>query len=91
MAITKTINGGKGILRVSTCILLIKMNNFADIMKNSMEMPPIIKNRITIKAIDPTCGHMSERNENSVLLYAFRCSLKYYSQYPDYEINLTVY
>lgn len=36
-----------------------------------MEMPPIIKIRITIKAIDPTSAHMSEGNENSVLVYVF--------------------
>lgn len=75
----KDMNGGKSVLKVSTCMPLIKINNFTDVMENSKEIPPIIKNRITIKAIDPTSGHMSEGNENSVLVCAFLCSLKHYS------------
>lgn len=37
-------------------------------MGNSMDMPPIIKNRTTIKAIDPNSGHVSEGDEISILL-----------------------
>ena len=64
---TSPYNLGEDVEKREPCALLVGLETGTSTVENSVEMPQKTKNRIAIVCSNPSCGHLSEGNENTNL------------------------